>query len=148
MKNCYTFLLFAQNTYCGYMLKPPYRGDSNEYPQSMLWIKNKKNVYPFTSQFYLYPSIQKVYFTPVSRRYILPQYPEGIFYPSIQKVYFTPVSRRYILPQYPEGIFYPQYPEGIFYPSIQKVYFTPVSRRYTIHGHVFPLFSVAHYLSS
>ena len=24
------------------MLEPPHRGGSNEYPQSMFWIKNKK----------------------------------------------------------------------------------------------------------
>ena len=28
------------------------RGGSNEYPQSMFWIKNKKNVYPCKPQFY------------------------------------------------------------------------------------------------
>ena len=31
------FLIFAQNIDCGYM--------SNEYPQYMFWIKNKKNRY-------------------------------------------------------------------------------------------------------
>ena len=39
------FLIFAQNIDCGYMLEPPRRGGSNEYPQSMFWIKNKKNRY-------------------------------------------------------------------------------------------------------
>ena len=29
------FLIFAQNIDCGYTLKPPRRGGSNEYPQSM-----------------------------------------------------------------------------------------------------------------
>ena len=29
------FLIFAQNTECGYSLEPPRRGGSNEYPQSM-----------------------------------------------------------------------------------------------------------------
>ena len=29
------FLIFAQNTDCGYSLEPPRRGGSNEYPQSM-----------------------------------------------------------------------------------------------------------------
>ena len=28
------FLIFAQNIDCGYSLKPPHLGDSNEYPQS------------------------------------------------------------------------------------------------------------------
>ena len=39
------FLIFAQNRDCGYMLEPPRRGGSNEYPQSMFWSKNKKNRY-------------------------------------------------------------------------------------------------------
>ena len=36
------FLIFAQNIDCGYTLG---RGGSNEYPQSMFWSKNKKNMY-------------------------------------------------------------------------------------------------------
>ena len=28
----------------GYMLEPPRRGGSNEYPQCMCWIKNKKKI--------------------------------------------------------------------------------------------------------
>ena len=40
-----SFLIFAQNIDCGYMLEPPRRGGSNEYPQSMFWSKNKKNRY-------------------------------------------------------------------------------------------------------
>ena len=44
--NCfYIFLIFAQNIDCGYTLEPPQRGGSNEYPQSMFWSKNKKNMY-------------------------------------------------------------------------------------------------------
>ena len=39
------FLIFAQNIDCGYMLEPPCRGGSNEYPQSMFLSKNKKNRY-------------------------------------------------------------------------------------------------------
>ena len=39
------FLIFAQNIDCGYTLKPPRQGGSNEYPQSMFWSKNKKNMY-------------------------------------------------------------------------------------------------------
>ena len=35
------FLIFAQNIDCGYMLETPQQ--SNEYPQSMFWSKNKKN---------------------------------------------------------------------------------------------------------
>ena len=41
------FLIFAQNIYCGYTLEPPQRGGSNEYPQSMFWSKNKKNIKHF-----------------------------------------------------------------------------------------------------
>ena len=36
---------FSQNIHCGYTLEPPRRGGSNEYPQCMFWIKNKKNSY-------------------------------------------------------------------------------------------------------
>ena len=35
--------IFAQNIDCGYTLEPPRQGDSNQYPQSMFWIKNTKN---------------------------------------------------------------------------------------------------------
>ena len=45
--------IFAQNIDCGYTLEPPQRGGSNEYPQSMFWIKNqKKQVYPCKHHFY------------------------------------------------------------------------------------------------
>ena len=37
------FNILAQNIDCGYMLKRPHRDGSNEYPQSMFWIKNKLN---------------------------------------------------------------------------------------------------------
>ena len=37
------FNIFSRNIDCGYMLEPPRRCCSNEYPQSMFWIKNKKN---------------------------------------------------------------------------------------------------------
>ena len=36
-KNSDTFHISAQNTDCEYSLKPPRRGDSNEYPQSMFF---------------------------------------------------------------------------------------------------------------
>ena len=35
-KNLDIFLIFAQNIDCGYTLEPPWRGGSNEYPQSVL----------------------------------------------------------------------------------------------------------------
>ena len=45
MKNSFKkmdiFNIFAQNIDCGYTLEPPHGGGSNEYPQSMFWIKNR-----------------------------------------------------------------------------------------------------------
>ena len=47
------FHISAQNIDCGYLLEPPRRGGSNEYPQSMFLSRNKKNnVYPCKPQFY------------------------------------------------------------------------------------------------
>ena len=47
------FHISVQNIDCGYPLEPPKRGGSNEYPQSMLLSRNKKNnVYPCKPQFY------------------------------------------------------------------------------------------------
>ena len=45
MKKVDSFLIFAQNIDFGYMLEPPQRGGSNEYPQSMFHSKNKKIMY-------------------------------------------------------------------------------------------------------
>ena len=45
MKMFDIFLIFAQKIDCGYTLEPPQRGGSNEYPQSLFWSKNKKNMY-------------------------------------------------------------------------------------------------------
>ena len=45
MKILIFFLIFAQNINCGYALEPPQRDGSKEYPQSMFWSKNKKNMY-------------------------------------------------------------------------------------------------------
>ena len=39
------FLIVAQNIDCGYILEPPWRGCSNEYPQCTFWSTNKKNMY-------------------------------------------------------------------------------------------------------
>ena len=53
MKNSDNFHISVQNIDCGYSLEPPRRGGSNEYPQSMLLSRNKKNyVYPCKPQFY------------------------------------------------------------------------------------------------
>ena len=62
LKNFDIFLIFAQNIDCGYMLVPPRRGGSNEYPQSMFWSKNKKNRYiPAYSIFYIKVGYKGVY---------------------------------------------------------------------------------------
>ena len=45
LKKIDNFLIFAQNIDCGYMLEPPRRGGSKEYPQFMFWSKNEKNRY-------------------------------------------------------------------------------------------------------
>ena len=53
MKNSYILHISDENIDCGYSLEPPLRGGSNEYPQSMLLSRNKKNnVYPCKPQFY------------------------------------------------------------------------------------------------
>ena len=53
-KICYIFLIFAQNIDCGYTLEPPCRGGSYEYPQSMFWSKNKKNMYTPANPIFFY----------------------------------------------------------------------------------------------
>ena len=53
IKNADIFHISVQNIDCGYSLEPPWRGGSNEYPQSMFLSRNKKNnVYPCKPQFY------------------------------------------------------------------------------------------------
>ena len=53
IKNSDIVLISAQNMDCGYSLEPPRRGGCNEYPQSMLLRRNKKNnVYPCKPEFY------------------------------------------------------------------------------------------------
>ena len=42
MKNSGSFYISAQNIDCGYLLEPPRRGGSNEYPQSRFLSRNKK----------------------------------------------------------------------------------------------------------
>ena len=47
------FHIFVLNIDFRYLLEPPHRGGSNEYPQCMFLSKNKKNnVYPCKPQFY------------------------------------------------------------------------------------------------
>ena len=53
IENSDIFHISAQNIDYGYSLEPPRRGGSNEYPQSMILSRNKKNnVYPCKPQFY------------------------------------------------------------------------------------------------
>ena len=53
IKNSDIFHISDQNIDCGYSLELPRRGSSNEYPQSMVLTRNKKNnVYPCKPQFY------------------------------------------------------------------------------------------------
>ena len=51
------FLSIAQNIDCGYILEPPRRGGSNEYPQSMFLSKNKKIGIPLHTPVLLYNSV-------------------------------------------------------------------------------------------
>ena len=52
-KNSVSFHISSQNIDCGYSLELPRQGGSDKYPQSMIFIKNKKkNVYPCKPQFY------------------------------------------------------------------------------------------------
>ena len=52
IKNSDSFHISAQNIACRYLLEPPRRGGSKEYPQAMFLSKNKKNnVYPCKPQF-------------------------------------------------------------------------------------------------
>ena len=53
IKNSNIFHISAQSIECEYSLEPPWRGGSNEYPQSMFLSRNKKNnVYPCKPQLY------------------------------------------------------------------------------------------------
>ena len=55
------FHISAQYIECGYSLEPPWRGCSNEYPQSMFLSRNKKNnEYPCKPQFYYIKVVFKV----------------------------------------------------------------------------------------
>ena len=42
MKKSGSFHISAQNIDCEYLLEPPCRGVSNEYPQSMFWAEIRK----------------------------------------------------------------------------------------------------------
>ena len=52
------FLFLLQNIDCGYLLEPPRwrftQGGSNEYPQSMFWSKNKKNIKNFPVKIFIF----------------------------------------------------------------------------------------------
>ena len=52
IKKSNIFHISTQNIDCGYLLEPPRRGGSNEYPQCMFLNRNKKNnEYPCKPQF-------------------------------------------------------------------------------------------------
>ena len=51
VKNHNIFLFFFLQTSIKVILETPHRGVSNEYPQSMFYSKNKKNVYPVHPRF-------------------------------------------------------------------------------------------------
>ena len=54
IKNSDIFHNSAQNIDCGYSLEPPRRGGSNEYPQSMLLSRNKKNIRIFYLKIFIF----------------------------------------------------------------------------------------------
>ena len=56
----YFFLFLLQNIDCGYSLKPPRRGGSNVYPQSMFWSKNKKNIKNFLLEIFTFYNLRKI----------------------------------------------------------------------------------------
>ena len=48
------FLISAQNIDCVYLLEPPRRGGSNEYPQSMFWAEIRKNIRIFYLKIFIF----------------------------------------------------------------------------------------------
>ena len=54
------FLFLLQDIDCGYSLEPPRRGGSNEYPQSMSWSKNKKNIENFLLKSFNFYNLKKL----------------------------------------------------------------------------------------
>ena len=55
LEKTYCFNTFAKIIDCGYLLPPPRRGGSKEYPQSMCWNKTKKKIdIAVRTQFFLY----------------------------------------------------------------------------------------------
>ena len=51
------FLILLQNIDCGYSLELPH-GSSNEYPQSMFWSKNKKNIRIFHLKIIVFTAVK------------------------------------------------------------------------------------------
>ena len=45
------FIILLKNIVCGYLLEPPRRGGSNEYPQSMFWAETWKKKKKKKSEF-------------------------------------------------------------------------------------------------
>ena len=78
-KKIENFNNFTQNIACVYTLEPPCRGGSNEYPQSMLWIKNRKIVIPLHTPVFLNKSwVRGVY-----------EYMSRTCYPDVSSSYFS-----------------------------------------------------------
>ena len=70
------FLICSQNIDCGYTSEPPWQGGSNEYPQSMFWSKNNKNMhtpaYPIFSitQLTMFPTMKTAFLRRFLRRFL------------------------------------------------------------------------------
>ena len=50
------FHISTLNIDCGYLLEPPRRGSSNEYPQSMFLSRNKELIYIPVNPSFMYKS--------------------------------------------------------------------------------------------
>ena len=61
IKNSDIFHISAQNINCGYTLEPPWRGDSNEYPQSLFGAEIRKIMYtPVNPSFSFFILLYKI----------------------------------------------------------------------------------------
>ena len=58
-KNVNIHNIIAQDIDCGYTLEQPHLGGSNEYPQSVFWIKNKKNKVFCLLEALFFPNVRK-----------------------------------------------------------------------------------------
>ena len=59
----------AEYIVCGYRIEPPQGGGCNEYPQSMFWSKNKKNMStPANPSFTIKVMFKRVYISQICYR--------------------------------------------------------------------------------